>query len=157
MIKPMVTDSDDEPALQEASRLHVYDVSKKARESATERFGVVSHDNIEDAVRDATVVVCAVKPQNADTVFQQIRNVVTPNAMLVSILAGKPMSYFHEMSGFSKIVRAMPNTPAMIGEGITVWTAAGELSKEEMIMTKKILCCFGEEIYVQVPPPVLTC
>lgn len=105
-------------------------------------------ESISDLVTDADVIVCAVKPQNINKSFwQQFPDNMREDAAFISILAGKSLNEF-KPSGVSKIVRAMPNTPAQIGEGITVWCCTPNLTSGERDSVKKILNAFGKSIYV---------
>eukprot|EP00899_Mesostigma_viride_P013374 jgi/Mesvir1/22037/Mv12269-RA.1 len=69
--------------------------------------------------------------------------------MLLSIVAGYPMGKFEAAFGASSIVRAMPNTPAMIQEAITVWTCSRDMPKERRAAASMLLGAFGDEVYVE--------
>ena len=73
-------------------------------------------DSIADLVDGADLVVCGVKPQNINTgLFNEFRKANIPeHATFLSVIAGLPLSTYYP-TGYKKIVRSMPNTPAMIG------------------------------------------
>ena len=96
----------------------------------------------------ADVVLLAVKPQHMSVVLDEMRDVVPPSAMVISIAAGCQISMFTEKLPTQSIVRSMPNTPAMIGQGMTVWTSVG-CSDEQIAAAKSLLQCCGDEVYVQ--------
>jgi len=114
-----------------------------------ERFGIrVSLDNAA-VVEGAKVVILAVKPQNVDTALSTVRDSMDPNCVLVSIVAGVPMADLQRLSGCPAVVRTMPNTPAMIGKGITVWCATDAVDDDKASKVKRILRAMGDEILVQ--------
>ncbi len=61
-----------------------------------------------------------------------------------SIIAGKPISSFIDGTGIQKVARSMPNTPAQIGQGVTVWTCTSNIDLEERERIDKVLCSFGK-------------
>lgn len=101
------------------------------------------------AAADADIIVLSVKPQRLDRVLDGLRGKFKPDALVLSIVAGASID---KISGGLKhkcIVRSMPNTPAQIGEGITVWTAAPKVLAEQREMARQILGALGEEIFVE--------
>jgi pyrroline-5-carboxylate reductase len=101
------------------------------------------------AVRAADVVVLSVKPQRLDKVLAGLRGALRPEALALSIVAGASIAKLSHGLQHGVIVRSMPNTPAQIGEGITVWTAAPEVSAEQRAMARQILLALGQEIFVE--------
>ncbi|KAJ1458350.1 pyrroline-5-carboxylate reductase dimerization-domain-containing protein [Pelagophyceae sp. CCMP2097] len=115
-----------------------------------------------DCVRDASFIVLATKPQNCAEVFGQlsplIRNaesdanaVTLMDPVLLSILAGVPLHrYLDGMPGLTKVVRSMPNTPAQIRQGVTVWTknAKADFSESDVQLCRTVLRAMGKEIFV---------
>jgi pyrroline-5-carboxylate reductase len=71
-----------------------------------------------------------------------------PKALVISIIAGASIEKISSALNHEYIVRSMPNTPAQIGEGITVWTAAPKVTPEQRGMAQQILGALGEEIFV---------
>lgn len=106
-----------------------------------------SLSNLEVA-KQGEVVVVSVKPQNLKEVFRDLKGVFTENQVILSIVAGAGLSMLENGFSHNKIVRSMPNTPAMIGKGITLWTASTSLREEELELIKKIFQAIGTEIYV---------
>ena len=113
-----------------------------------ERHAIRTETDNAAAVRDADVVVLAVKPQRLDYVLQDIRGSVKASALLLSIVAGATIDKIAVGLDHGAIVRSMPNTPAQIGEGITVWTAADEVSEEQKETAREILTAFGDEVFL---------
>jgi pyrroline-5-carboxylate reductase len=105
-------------------------------------------DNFQ-AAQEADVVVLSVKPQRLDLVLAGIRGAVKPTALVLSIVAGASMDKISYGLQHRNVVRSMPNTPAQIGEGITVWTASKSVSDEQREMARQILGALGQEVYVE--------
>lgn len=114
-----------------------------------ERYAISAFTNNAEAARQADVVVLSVKPQRLDYVLEGMRGAIQPHALVLSIVAGAPIDKIGAGLQHANIVRSMPNTPAQIGEGITVWTAAAAVSDEQREMARRILLALGKEIYVE--------
>ena len=114
----------------------------------SEKYGVgVTTDN-KEALKEADIVVLSVKPQMLAGVISDLRGLIPPPALVLSIVAGAKISSIEKGLDHQAIVRSMPNTPAQIGEGITVWTASDAVSEEQLEHARSILTAFGEEICV---------
>jgi len=74
--------------------------------------------------------------------------VMQPGQMVMSIVAGARVDAISEALGHTAIVRVMPNTPAQIGEGMSVWTATPNVKKAQLAQARAILQALGKEIYV---------
>jgi NADP oxidoreductase coenzyme F420-dependent len=150
ILKPLIGQN-----IQPAQQICVYDVSTAAMERIVDEYpGIVTSQNIPEALHMADLVLLCLKPQNLTTSFfdQICLSHPTKDAILLSIIAGKPISFFIDGSRnhFTKIVRSMPNTPAMIGQGMTVWSATTNLCTLERNKIKKILSGFGKAVCLYV-------
>jgi pyrroline-5-carboxylate reductase len=101
------------------------------------------------AARQATVVVLSVKPQRLARVLDGLKGSIQEQALVLSIVAGAPISKICNGLGHCVVVRSMPNTPAQVGEGITVWTASPGVTPEQLEMARQILSALGEEVFVE--------
>jgi len=113
------------------------------------RYGIRAACDNAEAARQADVVVLSVKPQKLDRVLYGLRGAVRPDALVLSIVAGATIAKIGQDLNHQTIVRAMPNTPAQIGEGVTVWTAASSVSPEQSELARRILAALGEEVFVE--------
>ena len=113
-----------------------------------ERHAIETGTDNAAAVEDADVVVLAVKPQRLDFVMKDLRGSIKSSALVVSIVAGATIDKISAGLDHDLVVRSMPNTPAQIGEGITVWTAAEAVSDEQKEIAREILTAFGDEIFL---------
>jgi pyrroline-5-carboxylate reductase len=118
-------------------------------EELRSRYGIESLTDNAAAAKAADVIVLSVKPQRLGTVLEGLRGAVKPEALILSIVAGAPIAKISGILEHDAIVRAMPNTPAQIGEGITVWTAAPAASEEQREMARQILAALGEEVFLE--------
>jgi pyrroline-5-carboxylate reductase len=114
-----------------------------------ERYGLSTTRDNAGAAQTADVVVLSVKPQRLDKVLEGMRGSVHSSALVLSIVAGASIEKISLGLKQNLVVRSMPNTPAQIGEGITVWTAAAEVSAEQREMARRILGALGSEIFVE--------
>lgn len=104
---------------------------------------VVTNDNAEVASK-SDVLILAVKPQFFAEVIENIKTVTTEDTLIISIAAGKSIAWIEEAFGKSiKLVRCMPNTPALVGEGCTGVCLNGRVSEEEKDYSLKLMKSFG--------------
>ena len=102
----------------------------------------------EVAAEEGDVVILSVKPQVLKTVIPQVRGHLRRQNLVISIVAGSPLKQLADGMAHASVVRAMPNTPGQIGQGITVWTATGQVGLEQREEARTILGALGEEIWV---------
>jgi pyrroline-5-carboxylate reductase len=125
----------------------VSDVSQARRDILKERYGVKTTADNREAAKGSQVIVLAVKPQEMSKVLGKLKGLLSKQLVL-SIAAGVTLDSLREGLGYACLVRAMPNMPAQIGEGMTVWTATSELNQKQREMARSILAAMGEQIYV---------
>jgi pyrroline-5-carboxylate reductase len=102
-----------------------------------------------EAISDADIVVLSVKPQRLGKVLQELQGRVRDGALVLSIVAGARMDAIADGLGHTSVVRSMPNTPAQIGMGMTVWTASQQTTEEQRENARSILAALGEEVFVE--------
>ncbi|MCS7298205.1 MAG: pyrroline-5-carboxylate reductase [Bacteroidia bacterium] len=93
-------------------------------------------------------VILALKPQKAQHILPLLRSLLQPDSLVLSVMAGIPLSYLERGLHHPKLVRAMPNTPGRIGAGITVWVAQA-LTDEERTTVERFLEGLGASLYVE--------
>jgi pyrroline-5-carboxylate reductase len=132
-----------------AEHIIASDIRAERGEQLAERYRVSpTQDNVA-AVRDSDIVVLSVKPQFVGEVFEDLgQEVIKPNAMVLSIVAGTTIDRIAKGLNHQAVVRVMPNTPAQVGMGMSVWTATSAISEAQRQQAKTILTALGEEIYV---------
>lgn len=113
----------------------------------TEKAGVVV-DTIGPRVGETDLIILSVKPQDFNTVHENLRAVVQPKQVILSIMAGIPIAQIQEKLGHALVVRAMPNTPAMLGMGITGFTAAKEVDITNLRRVENLINATGRSIFL---------
>lgn len=101
------------------------------------------------AVQDADVIILCIKPQKLTEVMADLRNQIPENGLVISIVAGATMEALTKGLNHPVVMRTMPNTPAQVGEGMTVWTQSQQTSPEQHKIAQEILRALGQEIYVE--------
>jgi len=121
---------------------------ERARE-LNQRYGVVGTTDNREAAEAADVVMLSVKPQVLPIVLSELEGLVFPEALVLSIVAGMGIDTIAAGLRHPAVVRAMPNTPAQIGQGMTVWTASQGVGEMQRAQAAAILQAMGREIYVE--------
>ena len=132
-----------------ATDIHVIDPTAEAREKLADSYGVQCHASAEAAPGAPDILVLAVKPQ-------QMKEALSPllgklgNPLVISIAAGLDMAALSRwLGGHRKIVRCMPNTPALIGAGITGLCALPEVSADERASAERVLRAVGTTVWIE--------
>jgi len=121
--------------LMEAGKVFIYDKDSSKTAEMKERLGVNVSEDSTGLMKDADVVVLAVKPNIYKPVLEQIKGSVREDQIIVTIAAGINLAFVEEILGQDKrIVRTMPNTPALVGEGMTA-VVPGKGSGEDDLQT----------------------
>ncbi len=118
------------------------------REFLDSTYGVKTETNNAQAVAGASVVVLAVKPQVLGLVMADLEGNLPQDALVVSIMAGVRINTLESGLDHNKIVRSMPNTPAQVGKGMTVWTDTDDVTEADRAAAQAILEAMGQAIYV---------
>ncbi len=117
------------------------------RDQLHSAYGVTTETDNARAVNGASVVVLAVKPQVLEAVLSDLKSNLPPAALVISIMAGVQVGTLRDGLGHAKIVRSMPNTPAQVGQGMTVWTDTAAVTDTDRACAQMILEAMGEAIY----------
>lgn len=118
------------------------------RDTLASQYGIRTTADNGEAVRNASVVIFAIKPQVAELVGEQLRGHLPAQALLISIMAGVSIATMQRVLDHTRIVRAMPNTPAQVNQGATVWMATPAVTAAQRSATGLILGALGEQIAV---------
>lgn len=121
------------------------DISPAGRERVKETYRIqVTADNRE-AAEKSEVLILSVKPQYYAEAIAEIRDCVSDDQLIITIAPGKTLAWLEEQFGKAvKIVRTMPNTPALVGEGMTAACVNPYVTEEEKAYALKILGSFGK-------------
>lgn len=122
--------------------------SEKAAELALKDIGTV-YGRPEDCIQNADIIILAVKPQDAPTLFESLKPYIDDQQVFLSIMAGVKIETISKSLGAKKIIRAMPNLPAQIGLGMTAFTSSDEVTRIELVMVQNLISTTGKAIYVE--------
>ena len=131
-----------------AADVMVVDPDANSRERIAQRFGVAVHARADATALDGDVVVLAVKPQQMPEVAKGIAPVLS-GQLVISVAAGiRSADLSRWLGGHGRIVRTMPNTPALIGEGITALVGAPGLAVADRDAADSIMRAVGQTVWV---------
>jgi len=99
-------------------------------------------------IKDADLIILAVKPQDTSALFTKVKGYIDNQQVVLSIMAGIPIDKISIALDCKKIIRAMPNLPAQVGSGMTVYTSSSDVTRIELVMVQNILNSTGKTIYV---------
>ncbi|MFC2043701.1 pyrroline-5-carboxylate reductase [Chloroflexota bacterium] len=129
--------------------ISVSDINELRLKYLQEKYGVaVVNDNIR-AIEKGEIIILAIKPQNLNETMAELNGRLKSSQVMLSIIAGVKIETLRRGLGHQSVVRAMPNTPAQIGEGITVWTATDEVTNQQKKLASSIFGAIGKDIYVE--------
>lgn len=121
------------------------DLSPEGRERTSRELGIAVTADNKEVVEKAEVIFLAVKPQFYEAVISEIKEKAGDNKVFITIAPGKSLAWIEEQFGKKvKVVRTMPNTPAMVGEGMTVACPNAAITETELSYVKELLGSFGE-------------
>lgn len=126
------------------------DKDEKALRRIGRDFGVRTCSCNTQAVSDSSVVVLAVKPQHVRGVLEEIREEMIPRRLLISIAAGIPVKTIQNIVGSRiPVIRVMPNTPALVQQGVSALAAGESCTSDHMAVAKRIFGAVGETVEVK--------
>jgi pyrroline-5-carboxylate reductase len=117
-------------------------------EELHQKYGIQPFTENKKAAEHADVVVLSVKPQRLTEVLAGLKNDIPSKALVLSIVAGATIAKISNGLSHKAVVRSMPNTPAQIGQGITVWMASPAVSDDQKETACTILGALGQEVMV---------
>lgn len=103
----------------------------------------------DDSATGGSLVIIAVKPQRLSKVLNELKGAIHPDQLVVSIVAGARCEDIAGQLLHPAVVRAMPNTPAQIGQGMTAWTATAEVSESQEREVSAMLAALGKAMRVE--------
>ena len=118
------------------------------RKRLEDRFGIRAVEGNREAAAGADLVMLTVKPQVLGQVVKQLHGRLEPRQVVASVIAGASIDTLRRGLGHDAIVRVMPNTPAQIGEGMSVWTSTPDVDDRQRARVKAALGALGEELWV---------
>jgi len=135
--------------LVEPQRIMAAGPREERGEALVRRYGIQATTSNVEAARQADIMILSVKPQVLPEVLKELCGACREDVLVLSIVAGAKIAVIAHGLQRSAVVRAMPNTPARVGMGMTVWTATPETAPEQLDSARRLVEAFGDELYVK--------
>jgi len=126
----------------------VTDIKEERRLYLEQKYGLAAAECNRGAADKGDVVVLAIKPQHLAEVMAELNGCLKPDQLILSIIAGASIDTLCQGLNHRHIARSMPNMPAQIGKGISIWTTTAEVTGQQKGWAGAILGATGKEIYV---------
>lgn len=137
-----------ERQIAQAGEIVASDPISSRRTHLSDKYGIAATTSNADALSSAEITVLAVKPQTVPQVLSELEGRFGDGQVVLSIAAGVKLDAIQSGLKHDLLVRAMPNTPAQIGRGVTMWTATERVDSEGKKACASVLQALGEEVYV---------
>ena len=135
-------------ALIPADRIVASHPRDDRRRNLSARFGIRTTESNREAAQDADLVLLTIKPQVLHGVLRQLSGSLRPDQIAVSVIAGAPIDVLVQGLDHQAVARVMPNTPAQVGQGMSVWSTTAGVSDEQRRRVQAVLSALGEELWV---------
>jgi len=107
-----------------------------------------THNNVE-AVSGKDIIILSIKPQTLPAVGRELQGHILAKALVLSIIAGAQIGNISQLLDHNRVVRVMPNTPAQVGKGMSVWMCTAGVSETQQAYAKTILEALGQQVLVE--------
>lgn len=127
-----------------ADNIYISDVDKSKAQSLSDLYGVNTVENNREVIEKCEIIILSVKPHIYGTVLDEIKKYINTEKVIVTIAAGVTISYVKSFLGKeAKVIRTMPNTPALVGEGMTAITYTSPVESRDVDFVKGMFSSFG--------------
>ena len=133
----------------EASQITACDPNASRRSYLKDKYHVLTTANNASVAKASDILILAVKPQTMGHVLENLRPSINKNCLVVSIAAGFTLSQIQEGLGTDTVVRAMPNTPAAVGRGITAIVGNAAASAADLDQAEALLGAVGQVVRLE--------
>src|SRR3990167_5963966 len=132
-----------------SSQIFIYDRNLEKLKKLRENYKINISLDKKEVIKNSDILVLAVKPQDFRNLAEELKkHLIKKPVLILSIMAGIGIKTIQASSGITTVVRAMPNLPAQIGCGVSVWKSAEEVSSDQKKCAQEILQSLGKEIEV---------
>jgi pyrroline-5-carboxylate reductase len=134
-------------AVVEPQQIHASTPRRERCDEIERKFGIHAGTNNLDVVHKAEIIVLAVKPQKVALVLGEVAAHLKPHALVISIAAGTPVAAIEQrLPRGTRVVRTMPNTPALVGAGATAIAAGGHATADDLEIARRIFDAVGKTV-----------
>lgn len=131
--------------LVDSNNVIASDLNELALENVKNEYGINVTTNSKEVVKFSDIVIVAVKPNVYDIVLEGVKELVDDKKIIVTIAAGKTIESIENVIGNDKkVIRTMPNTPALVNEGMSALCKNNNITDEELNIVKEIFNSFGK-------------
>lgn len=132
-------------SLVDVNKVTASDLNENALENAKKEYGINVTTDSKEVVKNSDIVVVAVKPNVYDIVLEGVKDLISDEKIIVTIAAGKTIESIENVIGKDKkVIRTMPNTPALVNEGMSAICKNKNITDEELDIVKNIFNSFGK-------------
>lgn len=133
-----------------AQQIGLFDSDSKRRECLKDTYGLNIYQSNKELISNSDVVILAVKPQVMASVLSEIQPQMRPEITVISIAAGIPLEFLEgRLPERTRVVRVMPNTPALIGEGVAAVVRGKYATSSDQEITQAIFLAVGKTVVVE--------
>jgi len=134
-----------------SKKISAYDVDVKTLVLGCKKYKIGKENSNQNILNKKRIIILAVKPQNLSEVLESLKTNITSNHLIITIVAGVSINKIQQLLGIKcSVVRVMPNTPALIGEGAAGYAFSREVKAKDKILTQNILATICK-IMINVP------
>jgi len=108
-----------------------------------EKYGIRTTQDNTEVAREAEILILAVKPQVMERVLEEIGSAIHARALVISIAAGVPLAAIEARLPQARVIRTMPNTPALVGAGATAIAVGGHATEDDLKAARRIFDSVG--------------
>lgn len=120
--------------------------------TSSNKFGIPEANfftEISESFLSVDIVIVAVKPQDFESLCLQIKDFITENHLILSVMAGISIQNIEQKLNVKKIIRSMPNIPTQIGQGMTVFTASNEVDRKDLFIIQNLINTTGKSLFIE--------
>lgn len=130
------------------SDIWISDVNQERCDILQHNFSVNAAENNKELLQNVDMAILAIKPQVAQEVLADLKDLWTANTVCVSIMAGKTLEFLAQLGEDIPAVRVMPNTPALVGQGMSALSASSTVSEDQKDKVEQVFASVGQCVWV---------
>ena len=131
---------------EKAKNIFVSEPREERRQYLESTYGIKTTFSSKKVIISSSIIILAVKPQNIPAVLEEISPMIDEEKTVVSVAAGITLSYLQSKLGTKRLIRVMPNTPALVQEGMTVMSMCECFSDKDIALVREIFMSIGKVI-----------
>ncbi|NTU52345.1 MAG: pyrroline-5-carboxylate reductase [Chlorobiaceae bacterium] len=127
-----------------------YDKIPETIQGLSTQYGITAEESVEGLARDVEIIFIAVKPYQVVEVLEELKPVLRRNQLVVSVAAGISTGFIESnLSEGARVVRAMPNTPAFVGQGMTALCKGAHATSDDLLAVERIFNAIGKSAIIE--------